>query len=117
MAKLRIMATAPDSLPGIRNTSGSNKGSIRSFLTEKMSYAPDSKATGRYRQYQGRTGLHHEENLVISRLEKYRDQLKAKPVHSPTRGRPPQANLPESNRSVKTELEGRKNYAKKLLGK
>jgi polysaccharide biosynthesis transport protein len=121
MAKLRIIAAVPESLPEYQEYVSivnelnlkllHRKAELRPLIRKKLDDISNIKAEPDYIT---------EENLVISRrtLEKYRDQLRSKTGQLSKLAearRKQELALSDQIDSTKTELEQRRNYAKKLL--
>ena len=114
MAKLRIMATAPDTLPEYQEYIGVKQELNQKLLNRKNELRPQiRKRLEDIANIKAEPDYITEENLVISRrtLEKYRDQLKAKTgqLSRLAEGRRKQElALGDQLEGVKAELEGRK---------
>ena len=120
MAKLRIMATAPDTLPEYQEYIGVKQELNQKLLNRKNELRPQiRKRLEDIANIKAEPDYITEENLVISRrtLEKYRDQLKTKPVSSPDSRKAAASkswHWAINSKASKRNSKGQ-NYAKKLL--
>ncbi len=121
MAKLRIMATDPNSLPEYQEYIGVKQELNQKLLNRKNELRPQiRKRLDDIANIKAEPDYITEENLAISRrtLDKYRNLLRDKTgqLSKLAEGRRKQElALGDQIEGLKAELEGRKNYAKKLL--